>query len=373
MAKKTCSIMNLFESGKLLVGDYVNYKPEPAEYRTNPKNTGCESQLLKNDRVVNYRVWDVNKENGVIRLFPEENPFGKVNLSGIAGYMNGPDELQSICDKLGRNSKLGAEACCITVEDVYEFCAYVPDKPPACYAYYPMGTKVNGTILHGGNEYKKVSLWSKEARFYKSDGGGIEKIDFDGFKYRSPKKNDPVLVANTYFDYDLGHSIFGIEGFWLASPCVGCSSSYAHFRVRYTSSSLVGAICLYRSDGGALCNSYGVRPLVSLSSMLQMDISDENIDGSTSEKAWKFAEPVSFYQEDDMNSAETNDAKSQKQDYKIVSICTYRRVDFQSSFEKFETEVNKLMNDGYKPIGNLQVTFEKDCMILCREMVKVKE
>ena len=48
-----------------------------------------------------------------------------------------------------------------------------------------------------------------------------------------------------------------------------------------------GGNVLYYSFGGSFGDSVGVRPIVSLNSMLQVDISDERRDGSLPEKAWK--------------------------------------------------------------------------------------
>ena len=97
----------------------------------------------------------------------------------------------------------------------------------------------------------------------------------------------------TYYDYSPSSSnstVVGILGSsygWLASQCVNLYSSFADFYVRNAGSSGVYAYGLCSSGGDESSLSRGVRPLVSLGSMLQIDTSDAARDGSTSAKAWK--------------------------------------------------------------------------------------
>ena len=288
---------------KVKVGDYVEYIPDTAEYTTNTNNTGYTSAQTFKTQSKDWRVLYKNTETGEVLLTTngivndgtgEKNE--KMCLVGTKGYFRGQTELNNICKALYSNSSLGITARSMTVEDLNKACNYTPSEPTTRYAYYPIGTTFaegDTTIEYNDKIYTKTAHPSSTAKFYTSDGGGIEKTDSDGFTYREPEAGNPVYITQTYYSYTPSSknstvgSILGSSYGWLASPCVGLISSYATFDVRDASSSDVDAYDLYNSLGYTLSGSDGVRPLVSLGSMLQIDSSDTARDGSTSAKAWK--------------------------------------------------------------------------------------
>ena len=285
----------------LEVGDYVEYIPDTAEYTTDTDNTGYTSAQTFKTQSKDWRVVYKNTETGEVLLTTngmvndgtgEKND--KMYLKGTKGYFRGPTELNNICKALYSNSSLGITARSMTIEDLNKACNYTPSEPTR-YAYYPKGTTFaegDTTIEYNDKTYTKTSHYFSTAKFYTSDGGGKE-INSDGFTYRTPEADNPVYVTGTYYSYNPSSknstvgSILGGSYSYLASPCVGLLSSYARFRVRNAGSSGVGADLLYNSDGSTGRNSNGVRPLVSLGSMLQIDMGDTARDGSTSAKAWK--------------------------------------------------------------------------------------
>ena len=288
---------------KVKVGDYVEYIPDTAEYTTNTNNTGYTSAQTFKTQSKDWRVLYKNTETGEVLLTTngivndgtgEKNE--KMCLVGTKGYFRGQTELNNICKALYSNSSLGITARSMTVEDLNKACNYTPSEPTTRYAYYPIGTTFaegDTTIEYNDKIYTKTAHASSTAKFYTSDGGGIEKTDSDGFTYREPEAGNPVYITQTYYSYtprsknSTVGSILGSSYGWLASPCVDLYSTRAYFNVRGASSSSVNAYFLYNSSGSADSLSYGVRPLVSLGSMLQIDTGDTARDGSTSAKAWK--------------------------------------------------------------------------------------
>ncbi len=97
----------------------------------------------------------------------------------------------------------------MTIEDINDACGYTPTSTPERYAFYPNGTSVSGTITYNGNIYEKT-VDKNGTAFYTYDGGGVEKTDSNGFKYRTPEKNNPVYVTDTsyYFDVESDYSKF---------------------------------------------------------------------------------------------------------------------------------------------------------------------
>ena len=281
----------------LEVGDYVEYIPDTAEYTTDTNNTGYTSAQTLNTETKDWRVLYVNSETGEVLLTTNGIVNNGTYLQGTKGYFRGPTELNNICKALYSNSSLGITARSMTIEDLNKACNYTPSEPTTRYAYYPKGTTFaegDTTIEYNGKTYTKIAHDdSSTAKFYTSDGGGVVKTDGVGFTYREPEANNPVYVTETWYEYNPGSknstvgSILGGSLGWLASPCVGLNSSRAAFSVRDANSSNVSADSLYYSHGYAGIRSEGVRPLVSLGSMLQIDTGDTARDGSTSAKAWK--------------------------------------------------------------------------------------
>ena len=280
----------------LEVGDYVEYIPDTAEYITDINNTGYTLAQTLNTETKDWRVLYVNSETGEVLLTTNGIVNSGTYLQGTKGYFRGPTELNNICKALYSNSSLGITARSMTIEGSNKACNYTPSEPTTRYAYYPNGiTFVEGdtTIEYNGKTYTKKAHYSSTAKFYTSDGGGVGKTDSDRFIYRTPEVDNPVYVTKTYYNYNPSSknltvgSILGSSYGWLASPCVNLISSYADFDVCLARSSNVSARYLYDSYGRTYSSSYGVCPLVSLGSMLQIDTSDTARDGSTSAKAWK--------------------------------------------------------------------------------------
>ncbi len=281
---------------KVKVGDYVEYIPDTAEYTTDTNNTGRTSTQTLNTETKDWRVLYVNSETGEVLLTTNGIVNNGTYLQGKKGYFRGPTELNNICKALYSNSSLGITARSMTIEDLNKAYNYTPSEPTR-YAYYPKETTFaegDTTIEYNGKTYTKTSHGDSTAKFYTSDGGGIEKTDGDGFTYREPEAGNPVYVTQTYYGYynpSLSNStvgsILGNSWGWLASPCVGIDSSYAIFGVRRVDGGGVNVDFLYYSIGFTNSYSNGVRPLVSLGSMLQIDTSDTARDGSMSAKAWK--------------------------------------------------------------------------------------
>ena len=280
---------------KVKVGDYVEYVPDTAEYTTDTNNTGYTSAQTLSTETKDWRVLYVNSETGEVLLTTNGIVNAGTYLQNTKGYFRGPTELNNICKALYSNSSLGITARSMTVEDLNKACNYTPSESTTRYAYYPKGTtfaKGDTTIEYNGKTYTKTAHGYSTAEFYTSDGGGVEKTDSDGFTYRTLEAGNPVYVTKTYYDYNPNSknstvgSILGSYG-WLASPCVTPYSSYVSFSVRRAVSSNVAANYLDSSYGLTSSYGFGVRPLVSLGSMLQIDSSDTGRDGSTSAKAWK--------------------------------------------------------------------------------------
>ena len=279
------------------VGDYVEYVPDNSTYTTDTNNTGWTSAQTLSTEQKDWRVLYVNSETGEVLLATNGIVNDDTFLQGIKGYFRGPTELNNICKELYSNSALGITARSMTIEDSNKACNYTPSEPTTRYAYYPIGTTFadgDTTIEYNGNTYTKTAYRSSTAKFYTSDGGGIEKTDSDGFIYREPQTDKPVYITETRYYYNPSSknstvgNILGTNFSWLASTCVVPNIYLTYFEMYLIRSDRTFEGNLgYTSSGNLGAGRSGVRPVVSLGSKLKIDTSDTTRDGSTSAKAWK--------------------------------------------------------------------------------------
>ena len=223
-----------------------------------------------------------------------------IELSDETGFVKGPQELHNISKALYSNSELGIEARSMTIEDLNaavgitdpktdENVTYYGNK----YAYYPNGTSVSG-MTDGYTNVQRTTILSNgytESRFYAwDDEDGNPVVSTDENTYKEPTADEPVKVTGTYYEYypdELGTTnsstvsdILGDSYGWLASPCIGLNSSYAVVSVRcaYSSSVSTNVIGLAHSDGLVFSSSCGLRPVIVLSSKL--DLEGKDVDGA---------------------------------------------------------------------------------------------
>ncbi len=281
------------------VGDYVEYVPDNSTYTTDTNNTGWTSAQTLSTEQKDWRVLYVNSKTNEVLITTNGVVNGGTCLGGTKAYFRGATELNNICEALYSNSTLGITARSMTIEDLNKACNYTTfAESPTRYAYYPNGTTFaegDTMIEYNGNTYTKRTHWdNSKAKFYTSDGGGIEKTDSDGFIYREPQTDKPVYVTETGYYYNPSSknstvgNILGTNFSWLASTCVVPNIYLTYFEMYLIRSDRVFTVNLgYNSSGDLGAGCSGVRPIVSLGSKLKIDTTDTTRDGSTSAKAWK--------------------------------------------------------------------------------------
>ena len=252
---------------KLVVGDYVNYIPTSKTVTTDTGKTGYTStQTLTTQANTQWRILSIDETTGEILLTTQKatNTDTEVYLSGATGYLHGAEELNRICKELYSSTNLTARS--MTIEDLNKAIGYDPT-----------------TDSEYGKEYTYTS-----GRFYTYEENG-KTVTSETPKVAS--SSNPVTVKRTYDFYNprrknsVVGNILGTSIGWLASPYVNANSSRAVFGMRYASSIYVDGGSLYYSAGSAYTPSWGLHPVISLSSNL-LDVGDESKDGLTASTAW---------------------------------------------------------------------------------------
>ena len=234
-------------------------------------------------------------------------------LKGRTGYSNAESELNRICGFYGKG-KYAEGARSINVDDINKITGYDPEhtgvnvnkatseQTAAGKVYgenqlYQYGNKVtfswkgdpypkyessvkNGNLSqpHNWSTFKGFSWWNGTS-FQKSDytetPGKICTLTSDYYYYYPETlttTNDTAKSVGLANDSVLREMLFnpGTDYYWLASRCVGTYSDYASFDVRYVYSGYVARIYLAFSYGNEYGFGFGLRPVVSLKSNIQL-------------------------------------------------------------------------------------------------------
>lgn len=316
----------------LKVGDYVKYendkdasgKAVTTEYASKATTTGYSTdQIFKASTYTGgWKVLGV--KGGKIQLIsaepiqPDEggksNSTGNYCLKGQNGYVNGVSELNKIAAIYGKG-KGATGARSITVEDINKITGYDPantgtGKPCDDDQIYAYGNEVtyywkgDDKPYYVGSNGVTGSLSSSHSRFTWYDGSHWQSSPKSTTASNTEEGRERIatIKCTRYYYYpntlttSSGGTTKGIETssneyktlfgkyYWLASPYVGTYTGSVSFGMRCVYSSHVDHHSLYNSIGDTGDPSYGVRPVVSLSSDIQVT-KDAEHDGSTLEKA----------------------------------------------------------------------------------------
>lgn len=279
------------------IGDYVEYIPDISRIVTNRLNTGRKSaQIFETNLDVRWRVLFVDKQNNRVCLTTEKNvtEIG-VYLEGIVGFSKGMEELHSICAALYSSKELAVKARCIMVEDLCKsgLSDYNPVNSHSYFerrAYYSRNNFwIKSIIKFNEEEYTCECVDINNSRFYFADGGGVEKVDENGLKYRTPRIGKPVFMSDNsssyYFKFsDIFNELFGKSSFGFASQYINTWSSDVEYGIYSACQSEIRMNKMYYSFGRSFDAINGLRPVVVIDLKKLRETNIQMIDGF---KVWK--------------------------------------------------------------------------------------
>ena len=302
------------EGNKIKIGDKIDYDPSLEATKTTETSYATDTGY-DNDQVFsvsslaktsgeNWRVFGFNEATKEIIIIPEnfvgpitggeDTGFGYTYylLKGQKGYINGESELTKICDLYG-HGKYATGARCITDKDINDITGYDKTTYSRYGVEWTYGRNLSGDLTY-------------------SDGGsnsGTNNYDIPNFYYPyedptthvkswknldSSKTGEIVSLTRTKYNYTIsvadnikkelllgkqnrGDSYFtGSNGagadfrYWLGSSYVIPYSGEAYFGLRVVASGYMSGCDLARSTGFEEPNCFGVRPLVSLQSNVNL-------------------------------------------------------------------------------------------------------
>ena len=301
----------------LQIGDYINYDPTNGgtitTTYTSPQGTyhadesAAKADMSENMKEGNgyadqtfsveantngWRVLGVDEDTNQILLISadvvkttDNNDF---YLRGQTGYEWGIKELNDICAIYGKGSGASG-ARSINVDDINKITGYNPETAQ-CYdgEIYEYGNKVTYIKNEGSIEYS--------ASYGQS---GVEKDEMKIFKYFDENKNiwkllntgeNKKYISTAYFYFpntlttnpdgdtngisteSVEYDLLGFKTgeYWLGSSIIRVHTNYVGFGINYVNNSGVGFYGLSGSDGYIRTGIYGVRPVVSLKSNINL-------------------------------------------------------------------------------------------------------
>ena len=289
----------------LEIGSEVSYSPEgsynwDADYYYSGSSTYNDVELNTSDanyRITSWKVLDIDKENGEVKLVPTEPTAGRVTLGGAQGYNNAVKLLNDACSNLYGNESKGITARSINIEDIEHYMtdealeeahsyevkygeqvssAYTSNK------YYPLIYAQEEKSVIDGTEKTEGLKMSEQSEF-------INDTENTGSARGRTQAGTSIQPYQTYWHKDMktafkdfsevGSSAEGnfynliipkgtSTTYWVASRCVVTYSSHCRFNVRDVYGGGVNASDMFYSDGNNYSISHALFPVVSLSSEL---------------------------------------------------------------------------------------------------------
>ena len=297
-----------YKGKTLKVGDYVNYDEGTGYTWTTDASKGTGGDYKLNSKTyttenMDWRVLGLDK-NGNLELIGDKQTTQYLYLEGKAGYFNGEEQLNEMCNSLYGKGTKAQSARSVNVEDI-----------DAVLGYNKKGFK----LYHEENE----NNWSKANYGFKTTYKSTTSIG-DWFKINGTNKyqiekfiditgtqatdENPITIESNVYEYeksefennvsnDVLAMIFDLDNsgcnsldfseFWIASRYIIAtppSAGWGIFNIdNYRlETSMTNSSSLYSSDGYELENHqtrYYIRPVVTLKA--DVELSGNSNDGWT--------------------------------------------------------------------------------------------
>ena len=234
--------------------------------------TNPQPVTINRDAAIKWTYIGTDKEGNALIAGSVTADSPKITLGGKGGYVNGPAELDKICDAMYSTAKGTARS--MNIEDVTRVLEYTGETSAyydTDYNYVP--TKNAKSIGQIAKEIgydmsgfaSNVPETGKDIATYKSDWFGINKIN-DVNEY-NVARTDLVYpaTANTKLT-----STYFISSSYVGAEFAGYDGAYANFGIYHVSSSGMYGGLKFDSYSTSGYDEYAIRPVVQLTSDVQV-------------------------------------------------------------------------------------------------------
>lgn len=255
------------------IGDYVEYSFDGNTYVVDANYSGtgnAQTITPTSESTLLWRIIDVNKQKGQIKIVPTTFNTYSITLTGVNGYNNAVKILNELCNTVYSNKDYNTSARNINIEDIEKICSNIQS--------------IQGSTYRTERRYSSLVypyILSKE-----NDSSSQNEF-FNGTQSESNKS----LIQSYYAgDLTFANSIYKAlmpkGSYWISSRAIN-NANNAEYYVRTLNvgdtASLSGAK-LFDGQGQNGSDTYSVLPIVTLNNI-------EFYEGDGSESApYKFIE-----------------------------------------------------------------------------------
>ena len=281
------TIADRFDTGKVKIGDYVNYTPDSAitsyEVLGSRSKSDMGGNQTHNRESLQWRVLD-KLPSGELRLISAEPTSFTLILQGANGYNNAVKLIDELCSIYG-GSKGTAQG--LKIEDIEKHTTYD-------YTTYTNYGSINTPQY--GEMYPRI--FAQENKQLGNGVTGHLGLSEQDIWYTGKITTATLNATYTYWSKSMVpedwenakyHELFINNGsnyqtYWLASRCVSTNTANARFEVRMVYSGYVISDYLQSSNNGTTMSVFAVRPVVTLNS-------DVKVIGGDGVNGWEIEAP----------------------------------------------------------------------------------
>ena len=297
-----------YKGKTLKVGDYVNYDEGTGYTWTTDASKGTGGDYKLNSKTyttenMDWRVLGLDK-NGNLELIGDKQTTQYLYLEGKAGYFNGEEQLNEMCNSLYGKGTKAQSARSVNVEDIDAVLGYNKKG----FKLYQEENENNWSKVNYGfkTTYKSTTSIGDWFKINGTNEYQIEKfIDITGTQATD---ENPITIESNVYEYeksefennvsndvlamifdldDSGCNSVDMSKFWIASRYIiatPASAGWGIFNIdNYRlETSMANSSSLYSSDGYELENHqtrYYIRPVVTLKA--DVELSGNSNDGWT--------------------------------------------------------------------------------------------
>ena len=267
------------EIGNTVVGYTLNTSGASKSYTTTGKENTCDNTLyeerdpqpatITRDENITWKYLGIDEAGNILIVGSITSDSPEINIGGKGGYLYGADELNSVCKAL-YSSNMGT-ARSINIEDVVRVLEYTGDK-----GGYRSSVDREQITTKNPLTIGEIILQKEEPELTNTqtpDGKDINTYESNHYS---------IGITSSQYNTEMTDLIFTDSSniwYWLASPSVYTyfDEDKASFLMRTVNNQNVDAYFVFDSDGISDYNPMRIRPVVELSSDIQIDSYDGSI------------------------------------------------------------------------------------------------
>lgn len=238
------------------IGDYVEYSFDGGTYTvdSNYSGTGTAQTITPtSESTLLWRIIDVNKQNGQIKIVPTTFNTYSITFTGVNGYNNAVKILNDLCNTIYSNKEYNTSARNINIEDIEKICSNIPSIQGSNYR-----TEKKYSSLVYPYILSKENYNSSQTEFYNGTQSESNKSLIQSY-----------YSGNLTFSNSIYKSLIPKGSYWVSSRAINNANS-AEYYVRTLTvgdTANLSGVKLYDEQAQNGSDTYSVLPIVTLNNI----------------------------------------------------------------------------------------------------------